>query len=185
MQAPQSNSPVLTNEDTIGELQRLKRVMYAKYAEWDTKATKSGSRFLNSEHKLATAMSKFYKSLGEMAVAYGPPSAYDQKYYEVTKAQDALTAASQLSLEVRNQLDIDKSNVVFTVFAYIATREGDSMIVNFRPCRTASKVYFDNFGSRVSGFLQVSCRTSRRRCKAHHLQKKVVGLTGTHAVLLI
>jgi hypothetical protein len=83
-------------------------------------------------------MSKFYKSLGEMAVAYEPPPVYDQKYQEVTTAQDALTSASQLSLEVRNQLDIDKSNVVFTVFAYIATREGDSMIVNFGPCRTAS-----------------------------------------------
>jgi hypothetical protein len=131
MQAPQSNSPVFTNEDTIGELQRLKGVMNAKYADWDTKATNPGSRFLNPEHRLATAMSKFYKSLGEMAVPYRSPSVYDQKYHEVTKAHDALTSASQLSLEVRNQLDIDKSNVTFTVFAYIATREGDSMIVNF------------------------------------------------------
>jgi hypothetical protein len=48
MQAPQSNSPVLTNEDTIGELQKLKGVMNAKYAEWDTKATNPGSKSLNS-----------------------------------------------------------------------------------------------------------------------------------------
>jgi hypothetical protein len=145
--------------------------MNAKYADWDTKAAESGSRFFNPEHRLATRVSKFYKSLAELAVAYGSPSVYDDKYHEVTKAQDALTYASPLSLEVRNQLDIDKSNVVFTVFAYIATREGDSMVVNFGPCRTASKVYFDDFGSRVSGFLQVSCRTSRRRCKAHHTEK--------------
>jgi hypothetical protein len=184
MQAPQSNSPILTEENTILELNRLKGVMKAKYADWDIKAAESGSRFFNPEHRLATRVSKFYKSLAALAVAYGSPSVYDDKYHEVTKAQDALTYASLLSHEVRNQLDIDKSNVVFTVFARIATCSGTlSFIVDFGPCREASKAYFENFGSRARGFLQVSCRRLQS-CEADHLQKTVVDLTGTHVVPL-
>jgi len=161
MQAPTSNSPILCEEDTILELIRLKGVMSAKHAEWDTKATDTGSRILNSEHRLATAMSKFYKSLGGLAVAYGSPSVHDHSYHNLTKAQKALTSAkakSRLTIEDETQLDNHESEVIFTVFARIAaTRAEDSKIVDFEPCRTASKAYFGEFCSRVSGFLQVRC----------------------------
>jgi hypothetical protein len=139
--------------------------MNAKRASWDTKATSSRSRFFSPEHELATAMSKFYKSLGELAVPYGSSSEYGQKYHNLTKAQKALTSAqagSRLTLEDkdRTQPDIDKSDVIFTLFARIATCLGTlPFIVDFGPCRKASKAYFENFGSRVSGLLQVSCRS--------------------------
>jgi hypothetical protein len=38
MQAPPSTSRFLTDVDTIPELNRLKGVMNAKYADWDTEA---------------------------------------------------------------------------------------------------------------------------------------------------
>jgi hypothetical protein len=155
--------------------------------DWDIKATDSVLRFLSPEHKLATAMSKFYKSLGELAVPYGSSSEYGQKYHNLTKAQKALTSAqaeSQLTREDQIQLDMDQSDVMFTVFARIATCLGTlPFIVDFGPCREASKAYFENFGSRASGFLQVSCR-SLYPCEADHLQKTVVDLTGTHVVPL-
>jgi hypothetical protein len=161
MQAPPSTSSILTYKDTTSELNRLKSVMTAKRTDWDTRTTIPGSRFFSPKHKLATAMSKVYGSLGELASAYGSPSVYDLRYHNFTKAEKALTSAkaeSQLTLEDETQLKNYKSDVIFTVFASIATREEDSKIVDFEPCRTASEAYFGEFCSRVSGFLHVSCR---------------------------
>jgi hypothetical protein len=160
MQAPPSTSSILTYKDTTSELNRLKSVMTAKRADWDTRTTIPGSRFFSPKHKLATAMSEVYGSLGELASAYGSASV-DLKYHNLTKAEKALTSAKaewQLTLEDETQLDNDKSDVKFSVFARIATREEDSKIVDFGPCRKASEAYFGIFCSRVSGFLHVSCR---------------------------
>jgi hypothetical protein len=112
MQTPPSTSRVLTDVDTIPELNRLKGVMNAKYADWDTKATESVLRFLSPEHKFAAAMSSFYKSLGEFASIDKSLLDYDKKFRNLTKAQSALTSAKArpgISPEVRNKLDIDKS----------------------------------------------------------------------------
>jgi hypothetical protein len=134
-------------------------------------------------------MSKFYKSLGELAMPYGSSSEYGQKYHNLTKAQKALTSAqaqSRLTLEDKDktQPDIDSSDVIFTVFARIATCSGTlPFIVNFGPCREASKAYLEFFGSRAGGFLQVSCR-SLYSCEADYSQKMVFDLTGTRVVPL-
>lgn len=146
MQAPPSTSRVLTDVDTTPELNRLKDVMNAKYAAWATKATDSVLRFLSPKHKLATAMSEFYKSLGELAVPYGSSSEYGQKYHNLTKAQKALNSAqaeSRLTLADKIQPDIDKSDVIFTLFARIATCSGTlPFIVDFGPCRKSLQVIF-------------------------------------------
>ena len=141
LHAPPSTSRILTNRDTVLELNRLKGIMNAKKTEWDTRATNLRSRFIpksfNPEHQLATAMSNIYKFLGELATPHDSDSDYVQKYDKFTKAQNALTSADD-----RDQLGIDKRNVVFTVFAHIATRAGNS-IVDFGPCRTISMAYFE------------------------------------------
>lgn len=169
LQAPQSNSAILIQPGTNFRLIGLEYVMKDRQTEWETKATKLGLRLFNPEHKLVTAMSSIYKALEELASARERPLDYDQKYYDLTKAQSALTSAkanSQLSPEDENQLAIDEGNVVFTVFAHIATRSGYlNSMVDFGPCRTKSKAYFEGF---VSGLSQVSC-PRLQPCKANHL----------------
>jgi hypothetical protein len=168
-EAPQSNSVIVTRLKAVSDLNRLKDVMHAEHIEWDTKVTNSGSRFFDPKRKLATAMSEVYKALEELASAEETPWDYDQKYRDLTKAQSALTSAkanSQLGPEDENQLAIDEGNVVFTVFAHIATRSGYlNSMVDFGPCRTKSKAYFKGF---VSWLLQVSC-PRLQPCKANHL----------------
>jgi len=122
--------------------------MNAKKTGWGTRATNLRSRFVpklfSPDHQLATAMSNIYKILGELVTPHDSDSDYVQKYDKFTKAQNALTSAKALSLssEDRKQLDIDKRNVVFTVFAHIATRAGNP-IVDFGPCRRISMAYFE------------------------------------------
>lgn len=132
--------------------------MLNKHAEWANAATNQCFQLSSSkpEHKSAKAMSRYYQSLANLAVPYEPFLNYDVKYKDLMKAQTALTAAnvkSLLSIEDLGQLTIDKSDVVFTLFAYMGTHVGMPSMVDFGPCRKASMAFFDDYlgpGSRPS-----------------------------------